>query len=156
MFLDCRTKRHLKHEINFLELLFLWGLTSSNWLKLLIMFNFNLNLKTGLISAQIRRVYDKIHMHCAFVLLLGHWCEDLLHLFDDAVQLVWVFFYNLLDGVTHWWLDKSKVSSTYKKVMSYHECVQRSAYVCTLQTVKVFPYSSSVSMSLCPSTALSL
>lgn len=52
-------------------------------------------------------------MHCVFVLLLGHGCEDLLHLVDDAVQLVWVFFYNLLDGVTHWWLDIQKQSQQH-------------------------------------------
>lgn len=40
-------------------------------------------------------------MYCLCVLLLGHGCEDLLHLVDDAVQLVWVFLYNFLNGVTH-------------------------------------------------------
>lgn len=39
------------------------------------------------------------------LLLLGHGCENLLHLVDDVVQLVRVPLCNFLDGVTHRRLD---------------------------------------------------
>lgn len=35
------------------------------------------------------------------LLLLGHGCENLLHLIDDVVQLVRVSLDHFLDGVTH-------------------------------------------------------
>lgn len=36
-----------------------------------------------------------------WILLLGHGREDLLHLIDDAIQLVWVPLDDLLNGVAH-------------------------------------------------------
>lgn len=41
-----------------------------------------------------------------FILLLRHGCENLLHLINDAVQLVWVPLHNFLDGVAHCRLTK--------------------------------------------------
>lgn len=42
-----------------------------------------------------------IKFFCLLVLLLGHGCENLLHLVEDVVQLVRVPLCNFLNGVTH-------------------------------------------------------
>lgn len=54
------------------------------------------------------------------LLLLGHGCENLLHLIDDVVQLVRVSLDHFLDGVTHCRLDTQAQDCSEPKLFHTH------------------------------------
>lgn len=83
----------------------------------------------------------------SLLLLLGHGCENLLHLINDVSQLAWVGLCHFLNGVTHWrlymqgdkcvkmqkcWSTCSNMSLQSNMIACIHVCVPSISTGCNL------------------------